>query len=238
MSRPALTFKEAFLSLGWIGFAAMAVIGLTALTMLIGLYKFTATIIGPRPVEVVTPSDEKKQAEQYAAAFTGHLSQIDGRSLFYIPPAPSEVAAAANEAPVEDTAAESQPSVYGGPAIIAMINDQVWFQDGKKLSPGDAASDGLEVVRLEAPWDAVVRWKGVEFTVSLFKRDAIVIKNVSDKPATTAPSSESSQPSEDSTAPKETPSDPPAPASETPQPTTPTPVPAPESAPQTSGAGR
>jgi hypothetical protein len=57
-----------------------------------------------------------------------------------------------------------------------MILDTVWFADGKRLSVGDEAKDDTEVLEVQAPWDAVLRWKGEKFTVSLFARDKLIVK--------------------------------------------------------------
>ncbi len=64
------------------------------------------------------------------------------------------------------------PRTYGGPGIIGMADNTVWFADGKKVRPGDTVdSGGVTVIELDAPWSAKVRWRGADFTVAFFERD-------------------------------------------------------------------
>ncbi len=76
---------------------------------------------------------------------------------------------------------------YDGPAIIAMVMDTVWFTDGLKLSVGDDAKEDVEVVEVLAPWEAILKWKGKEFTVPLFARDKLVVSPGEKKPAELSP---------------------------------------------------
>lgn len=125
-----------------------------------------------RPPEPADAGQQRQQ--QYAAAIDAHTRQVDGRSLFFVPSAPPP------PPPPPPTKVDSgppppppPPARYGGPSIIAMLNDTVWFEGGDRLGVGES-SDAVKVVRLNAPWSAVVEWKGVEFTVDLFKKDAVV----------------------------------------------------------------
>lgn len=110
----------------------------------------------------------RRALERDAGAFAG-------RSLFLIPPPPAaeepEVVESEPEAPVV-----LAPSRYAGPGIIAMVFDTVWFEDGTKLSLEEPEHTGedLELVSVDAPWSARVRWRGAEFDVTLFRRDSIV----------------------------------------------------------------
>jgi hypothetical protein len=94
--------------------------------------------------------------------------------------------------------------------LIGMINDVAWFADGKRLGPGQSDGD-IKVIRLEPPWNAIVAWKDVEFTVSLFARDAVVAPPPKSGPVEPTP--------------EEKPADPPEqPAAEPPVPQAPPPV--------------
>lgn len=66
------------------------------------------------------------------------------------------------------------PLTYGGPSLIAILGDEAWFStsDRLRLKPGDAEVNGLAVVSLDPPWSATVMWRGGQFTLELFKRDA------------------------------------------------------------------
>jgi len=63
--------------------------------------------------------------------------------------------------------------------LIAIFDNQAWFSDGTRLAPGDSFND-LEVIELTPPWEARVRWKGVDFTIDLFSRDRIVLPEKED----------------------------------------------------------
>lgn len=116
------------------------------------------------------------------------IASINGRSLFFVPDAPPPPAPPARV--VEDTGPlpdPPPPSRYAGPRLVAMINNIAWFSDGTQLGIDQADGD-LRVKRLLPPWEAVVEWQGAEFTVSLFERDRIVLK---DAPADATAQSES-----------------------------------------------
>jgi hypothetical protein len=151
-----------------LGGVAIAIAALAAWPALLAL-------IGPR---VTVPEREAAQApSEVAGQFTQLRAEIDGRSLFIVPGPPVE--ADPEPAPVADTTPREapKPTTYGGPSIVAMVNDTVWFRDGKRLVAGAEASGDLSVVRVNGPWDALVMWKGVEFTVPLFGRDKLVLKD-------------------------------------------------------------
>lgn len=77
---------------------------------------------------------------------------------------------------VADRPAPSKPTTptkYAGPNIVGMVDQAVWFADGKRLKPGESAGESLSVVAIDAPWSAKLRWMGGEFTVPLFDRSPI-----------------------------------------------------------------
>lgn len=104
------------------------------------------------------------------AGWDQDVAQLLGRSLFFVPapPPPERVAASAPATP-------AAPTHYGGPRLIAMIHDQAWFEDGRRLTVGGPPDGELELLQLDAPWAATVRWRGVEFQVELFQRDQTVL---------------------------------------------------------------
>lgn len=121
----------------------------------------------------------EEQAQRYAAAFEPHMAQINGRQLFLMPaPAPEADLEPVDEEPVETE--PRVPTVYAGPSVVAMINDAVWFSNGTRIAKGEKDGD-LKVLEIDAPWSAQVEWRGSEFTVRLFDRDALVLP-VADRP--------------------------------------------------------
>lgn len=114
----------------------------------------------------------EEQAQRHAAAFDPHMAQIRGRQLFLMP-APAPVAEV--EEPVDEPITEPRvPTVYAGPSVVAMINDAVWFSNGARIAKGEMDGD-IKVVDIDPPWSAQVEWRGSEFTVKLFDRDAVIL---------------------------------------------------------------
>lgn len=126
------------------------------------------------------------------------VEQIDGRSPFFVPDAPvppPKPVVVQKEEPARPPPVIPPPSRYGGPAIVAMIDGKVWFDNGSRLEVGEE-DGGVAVRRIDAPWSATVRWKDVEFDVPLFERDAIVTP----KPKEPSPGAVTSQREADSPA--------------------------------------
>jgi hypothetical protein len=112
------------------------------------------------------------------------VAQVDGRSPFFVPAPPPPPPAIARSTIPGDDAPPPQPARYAGPALVALIGAEAWFADGRRLSAGAPEDDGLALLALDPPWSATVRWRGAEFTIGLFERDAVVLAG--DAPATGA----------------------------------------------------
>jgi hypothetical protein len=185
--------RRAWDSLGVHG--RVALLAASAAVIAIGVSSRKLIWAGVTPVAkpAAAGGAEQQRALQYASAVDTFVKQVDGRSLFFVPSAPPP------PRPPPVAVADSQPkppappSTYGGPSIIGMLNDSVWFSDGSKLKTGEA-SDTVKVVRLDSPWGAVLEWKGVEFTVGLFERDRIVMPAPAPKPVEAAPGGATPEP--------------------------------------------
>src|SRR5690606_29540185 len=98
-------------------------------------------------------------------------ARIDGRSLFFVPsappppPPPPPPPVARDDTPPPPPP-PPPPAQYGGPQIVALINDTVWLAGGDRVAPGESAQ-GVQVISVDAPWSATVQWSGVEFDVDL-----------------------------------------------------------------------
>lgn len=215
--------KASVASLPGVGKAALACAALAVVLLLAPLWDLAEAIIGPRPsvpaIEEVIADKEKR-----ATAFQGYAAQAKGRSLFYNPKA---VAAAPPPTTDVATPTDTRPRSYGGPAIVAMIFDEVWFTDGKRLKVGGEEKDDLKVVAMQAPWSATLSWKGVEFPVNFFERNNVVFKDgvTTSVPKPEANTTETPAPEEPATG--EKPAEPAKPASDPPA----TPEPAPTTPP-------
>ncbi len=150
----------------WVAATVVAVCGVACGWFLVPL---AVDAITPAPKPLNKIDDPAKNAEQQKVTFDGYLAQVKGRSLFHVPPAPQ--ASAAVE-PTDTDKPPPPPSSYGGPSIIAMLSDVVWFSNGRKLKVGEKHDD-LEVVELAPPWSSRLKWKGVEFDVGFFERSRL-----------------------------------------------------------------
>lgn len=166
-------------------FAAAGVGGLVALSLVLVSIVVIATplfhtvrgALTPSPEAVSGKIDAAEQAQAFKGSFAGNVAQTAGRSLFYVPSAPGTEATVIVEPELEDENGKPRaPSKYDGPAIQAIVLDEVWFADSTRVSLGKSKGD-IEVLAVNAPWDATLRWKGGEFTVPLFTRDRIVFKD-------------------------------------------------------------
>jgi hypothetical protein len=204
--------------LGAPGRLAAILLIVAIVVLLVSVRSLGRAVLAPSAKEVKNSQDEKiKQlAGEYSASLAQQSAQFTGRSVFFIPsppvpkpPPPEPVVAKDPEPP----APPPKPAAYGGPKLIAMVNDEVWFDDGQKLIAGADGKDGLKIKELKPPWDVAVVWKDVDFNVSLFDRDKVVF------PAPKPPGAPSSADAPAAAEPKETtnPSDAPKP-SESPKP--------------------
>jgi hypothetical protein len=114
-------------------------------------------------------AEQEKQVGLYASAMEQRVKQINGRSMFFVPPAPADVAEQEKEeAPDEGPA--PKPTRYAGPDVIAVINGTVWFGNDRRIAVGDE-EDGIKVVSVsDSPWSVKLEWRGVEFDVQVFER--------------------------------------------------------------------
>lgn len=157
-----------------IGIAALVAAAATLAYVAFLLASFAGLFLGDPAA-----ADAAGTGEQRLASFTDSIkrdtAQIEGRSLFFIPPAPRPPPPP--PPPQRDDGPPPPPpppSSYGGPAIIGVVVDTVWFADGKKLKVGDESGD-LKIVSIgEAPYTARIAWKGVEFDVPFLPRQTIV----------------------------------------------------------------
>lgn len=168
--------REAFMALPVLGKAALGVALLAILLILPSLWDLGEAILGPRPAIPAVAEAETRTGER-AAAYSGYLAQISGRSVFYNPEASPPPPPAVTD---EEPTVPQRPTTYGGPAMAAMVFDEVWFADGKRFRVGAEEKDDLRVVATQAPWSATIEWKGVEFKVDLFTRNGIVFKETGD----------------------------------------------------------
>lgn len=212
--------------LGLAGAVAVAAGTLGVVVVGMSLYSFTRAMLTTAPA--VDPANKgSKSVETYKAQFNNYLAQIDGRTVFILPGAPKAKEPEPPPAPPPGPPPPPpKPTSYEGSAIMAMVMDTVWFENGTHLKVGDPEKDDTQVVEVNAPWDAKLKWKGEEFTVPFFGHDKVVIKK-EDKPAAAPASASTPAPADAKPAATDKPAAPPATQPAT-QPATP-PAPAPSS---------
>lgn len=217
---------QSFRRLGRSGKAAVLLGAAAIIVLLFALWSFGKTLFVPSAKRAEDSAKVQASAQKYAAAFDLYVKQIDGRSLFVVPAAPSTPAPIVDEEPVDEgPRVDPKPTRYGGPGLIGMMSDIAWFEGGRRLSVGGPADGDSRLIALKAPWAAVVEWKGVEFEVPLFTRDAVIIASSGEKKEASnteiKPETNGDKPA-DSIPPPETPAPPiPAPSPETAPGTTP-----------------
>ncbi len=142
-----------------LGTLAAAVVGWSA----VGL---GGALLMPSQVGEPPEAQQQERLKKYEAAQDRRAAQAEGRSMFFAPVPPNK--------PVEEKKQDDKPPpppvTYEGPGLVAIVYDRVWFDDGRSLAVGDEEDGGLSVVDVSPPWAARLRWRGVEFDVTLFTR--------------------------------------------------------------------
>lgn len=157
---------------GIIPAVALALIIVCAAVVAVQAASVISTIMHPSPDASRQLADQKQRAEAYSKSVDAQLSQISGRSMFVLPPKPPpepKPKPASTPSVKRDPGPPPPPSSYGGPKIIAMMGNTVWFEGGDRVSI-DGEHDGVTVIGTSPPWTARLKWKGVEFDVKLFER--------------------------------------------------------------------
>lgn len=157
---------------GW-GVAAVVALVLAVVVVVVSLLPLAREWFGLRVGDI--PALEAEQEERivrYAEAMEGREREINGRSMFFVPPAPAEIAEAEKDDEEEprENGPPPRPTRYGGPSVIAVVNGRVWLGSDRRVGVGEEA-DGVRVVSVEgSPWTVRLEWRGVEFDVEVFER--------------------------------------------------------------------
>lgn len=172
MTPHAANLREALARLSALGWAALSAVLLAGLLCLLSLGSVVLVLAGPAPDAAGAPADAA-ETTKYASNVDNWSGVFNRRSVFFVPSPPER------EDPLPPPVTVDRPSaptVYGGPSLIAMMNDTAFFQDGRRLRVGADADGDLRVVRIDPPWTATVEWKKVEFSIPLFGRDSTVVR--------------------------------------------------------------
>lgn len=153
---------------GVIALGGVVVLGVTIITSV-------SPLIADASQRVPAVGDETSSTDKALARFNTeharHEASAIGRSMFFIPnaPPPPPPPPPPPAPPHTTPPPPPPPSRYGGPKVIGMLGDSVWFEGGR-IAGLDEEVDGVRVISLSPPWSARLEWKGVEFDVPLFDR--------------------------------------------------------------------
>jgi hypothetical protein len=135
---------------------------LLTVILLIAVYSPVVSLMAaPAPPTVEPLSDAKVRAreKEFNERLTSAADKIASRSPFH-----PKVEAAPEAPPV--------PREYAGPKIIGVAGGSVYFDDygtTKRIALG-ASSDGITVVKIDAPWSVTLGWKGGTYNVVMLDR--------------------------------------------------------------------
>ena len=151
------------------GYIALALVA-------IGLY-FSVSFLIPA-VRASLESDEVAQAEAFDVAqqraqhdeeMETWVAVVQGRSPFFIPPAPIIEEPVVEVEDDDEEPVERAPTRYGGPDIVAAMNGRIWLDNNNIIPLGEEGS-GVTLVSLDnVPWSVRVEWRGAEFDVDIFE---------------------------------------------------------------------
>lgn len=175
----AVGVRELNRRIGVPGRLAIVLLLIALIACVLSLRGLVRSLLAPSAQAVKSIHEEKTKqlTEDYAKVLTQHTAQFTGRSVFFVPSPPPPPRQPEPEVKVVEAPPPPPPpppATYGGPKLIAMINDEAWFEDGQKLKAGESGKGDLKIKELRPPWDVAVVWKGIEFSVSLFDRDRVV----------------------------------------------------------------
>jgi hypothetical protein len=167
--------RDAWSRLGTPGKVATAALGVALVVLISIVPAFVRALWAPSAETQSSAEGDKELAAKTKEKFPGYLAQIEGRSLFLTPGPTKQESPKPEDEPIEDDQPQ-KPATYGGPAVIAMMGDSVWFDNGKRMQVGDERDGDIRVVAVNIPWEATIEWQAVEFKVGLLKKDDLVIK--------------------------------------------------------------
>lgn len=156
--------------------AALACAAIAAIALVASVRSLAIALLTPSPAaSQIDLASLDSRGEAFNRSYDErYLAEINARWLFFRPPTPPPPPRPVEQRPREEPPPPPPPARYEGPQLIAIFDNQAWFGDGIRLAVGDDFND-LEILELTPPWDARVRWKGVEFTLDLFQKDKLVL---------------------------------------------------------------
>ncbi len=110
--------------------------------------------------------------ENHAADLQTYQARIDGRSVFFLPPAPKDPT---RIKPVLEAKAPGPPPPpptppnYTGPSIRFLLGNEVYFHEGLRIKLGEE-KQGIRILAVDPPWTVNVAHAGGEYEIPVFER--------------------------------------------------------------------
>ena len=121
-------------------------------------------------VEQAEAFDVERQRAQHGEEMTAWVSVVQGRSPFFIPPAPIiEEPPPPPDPKGDEDEKPTAPTRYAGPDIIGAMNGQIWLDNDTTVALGEEGSVVTLLSLENVPWSVRVEWRGAEFDVDLFE---------------------------------------------------------------------
>ncbi len=104
-----------------------------------------------------------------------YVQRFNGRSLFNKPLPPKPKAPIVDRRPVEKSepvkpvVETGPPPSYGGPAVMFVLGNEVWFKNNLTLSVGEEGQ-GVKVIAADPPWKVTLGYGGGQYDIELFKK--------------------------------------------------------------------
>lgn len=126
--------------------------------------------------------NDESDALAYDESVRQNIEFISQRSPFFVP-APPPPKMVQREVPKSKEGPAPPPRTYGGPKLIGLVGsegalfDKPIVGDKQYIAIGQKGGQ-VEIISIEQPWRAKVRWAGGEFDLNLFERlDSLPVSN-------------------------------------------------------------
>lgn len=159
--------------LAWSAASLLAIVLIIAMT----LPALGRAALGPGLSGADVDHDFARLMDEHETMTTTYRERFDGRSVFFKPPrkpppvvyAPPPPTPKRNE-PAAPPPPKPEPTrpVYAGPSIGGIIGDRVYFDGDLRVDVGQEIN-GIQVISVNAPWGATVKYRDWEYELPLFE---------------------------------------------------------------------
>ena len=158
--------------------ASRVALGLAGVAIIVLLWISPAVVSAIFVNSLDSVTQEAGYGETEALAYSESVRQnmefVCLRSPFFAPAPPPPKVVKSDPQPI-NTGPKPAPRTYGGPKLIGLVGregalfDKPVVGDKQYIAVGQKGGQ-VEIVSIEQPWKAKVRWAGGEFELNLFDR--------------------------------------------------------------------